>query len=274
MKKITTLLFLLFGLTTVFSQEDNRPEYTGENFSLEGALALFKKANSLEDFEQLLNQENNNVNNLDINDDGEIDYIMVDDIQEGDTHAIVLSTYLDNNEKQDIATIGIEKTGTENAILQIEGDSDLYAENTIVEPSDIKETITGEKGPDSGEYKATQIIVNVWLWPSVRFIYGPKYNVWHSPWRWRHYPKWWKPWRPYSYTVFYSNCAPHRMTYHRVPTRRVVVARKVYSPRRHSSTLVVHNRRGTTVIHKNKRGTVKAIKVRDKRTRVGGRGRR
>lgn len=64
------------------------------------------------------------------------------------------------------------------------------------------------------------------------------------------------------------------MTYHRVPTRRVVVARKVYSPRRHSSTLVVHNRRGTTVIHKNKRGTVKAVKVRDKRTRVSGRGRR
>jgi len=274
MKKTISLLLLIFGLTTVFSQEDNRPEYTGENFSLEGALALFKKANSLEDFEQLLNQENNNVNNLDLNDDGEIDYIMVDDIQEDDTHAIVLSTYLNNNEKQDIATIGIEKTGIENALLQIEGDSDLYGENTIAEPSDIKETITEEKGLGSGEYKATQIIVNVWLWPSVRFLYDPKYSVWHSPWHWRHYPKWWKPWHPYSYTIFYRNCEPHRITYHRVLTRRVIVARRVYSPRRHSSTLVVHNRRGTTVIHKNKRSTVKTVNLGEKRTRVGGRGRR
>ena len=185
-----------------------------------------------------------------------------------------MSTYINETEKQDIATIGIEKNGSENAILQIEGDKDLYAENTIVEPSDIAENVNGSKGPDVGEYTTIMLVVNVWLWPSVRYIYAPRYVIWHSPWHWRFYPKWWKPWKPYGYSVFYRKCAPHRVYYHRVATRRVLVANKFYTPKRHSSTLVIHNRRGTTVIHKNRRGNVKAVKVRNVGGRKRGKGRR
>lgn len=57
----------------------------------------------------MLNEENNSVNNLDLNNDDDIDYIVVEDIKEGDSHIVVLSTYLNEKEKQDIATIGIEK---------------------------------------------------------------------------------------------------------------------------------------------------------------------
>ena len=89
MKKLSVFLLLILGITTSFGQEGDKndfPEFTGENFSLEGALALFKQANSLEEFEKLINDEKNNVNNLDLN-------IVVQDIQEKDTHVIVLSTY-------------------------------------------------------------------------------------------------------------------------------------------------------------------------------------
>ena len=262
MKKITTLLFVFLGISLGFAQENDSPEFTGDNFSLEGALAIFKKSNSLEEFEKLINEENNNVNNLDLNNDGNIDYINVDDIKENDTHVIVLSTYLSESEKQDIATIGIEKTGNEEATLQIDGDNELYAENTIVEPFDTQDSIDKSKsGPAMPEIITTNVMVNVWFWPSVRFIYSPRYVVWVSPHRWGFYPRWWKPWRPYRHAIFYTRCAPHRVYYHRTPTHRVFVARKVYSPRRHSSTLIVKNRRGTTVIHKNKRGNVKAVKV-------------
>ena len=260
MKKSLSLLMVVLGMTTAFSQEDNRPVNTGDDFSLEGALALFKKANSLEEFEKLLNEENNHVNNLDLNNDNDIDYIVVEDIKEGDSHVILLSTYLNEKEKQDIATIGIEKTGVNQAALQIEGDKDLYE----------KEAIKSSKGgPNIPEIDIQIVSVNVWLWPSVRFLFAPNYVVWVSPYRWRNYPRWWKPWRPISHPVFYAHCASHRVYYRPVTTRRVVVARKTYSSRRHSSTLVVHNRRGTTVIHKNKRGNVKAVKVR--RTPVRGR---
>ena len=47
----------------------------GDHFSLEGALELFKKSDSPEDFEKMLNKETNFVNNLDLNEDEEIDYI-------------------------------------------------------------------------------------------------------------------------------------------------------------------------------------------------------
>ena len=51
----------------------------GDNFSLEGALELFKQAESPEHFEELLNKEDHQVNNLDLNEDGDIDYIRVID---------------------------------------------------------------------------------------------------------------------------------------------------------------------------------------------------
>jgi len=271
MKKILTLLFVILAGTSGFCQEEERPENTGDNFSLEGALALFKKAATIEEFEQLINDENNNVTNLDLNNDGQIDYIVVDDIQEVDTHAIVLSTFLNETEKQDIAIIGIEKTGANEATLQIEGDADLFAENTFVEPSEFTEKVTGGKGPIASSINFTAIAVNVWFWPSVQFIYAPRYMAWHSPWRWALYPKWWKPWKPFRHSIFYSRCAPHRIYYHRVSNRSVIRAHKLYSPKRHRSTLVIHNRRGTTVIHQNRRGNVRAIKVRNGAVRSGGR---
>lgn len=257
--KLIPFLLIFFGFAIGYSQED-QPENTGDNFSLEGALAVFKNAKSLEDFEKAINEENNNVNNLDLNNDGEIDYITVTDIKENDTHVIVLSTYLNETEKQDIATIGIEKTGNEEAQLQIEGDADLYAENTIVEPFDVDEKTDRKKGPNEFDVTPTRVVVNVWLWPSVRFLYAPGYVVWVSPYRWGNYPHWWKPWKPFRHTVFYGRCAPHRVYYHRTTVRRVTVARNVYAPKRKTSTLVVKNRRGTTVVRKTNRGT-KVVKV-------------
>ena len=266
-KNIAFLLLVILGITTAFGQQDNRPENTGDDFSLEGALELFKNANSLEEFEKSLNQENNQVNNLDLNGDGEIDYINVEDIKENDTHIIVMSTYLDDTEKQDIAIIALEKTGTDKAVLHIEGDEDLFAQNTIVEPNgEEKGAVQNLKTASNVAVVENSTVVNVWLWPSVRYLYAPRYVVWVSPYRWRSYPRWWKPWRPVAHPVFYNYGVRYRPHYRVVPARRVVAVRTVYAPRRHSSTLVVHNRRGTTVIHKNKRGTVKSVKV--KRTKV------
>jgi hypothetical protein len=270
MRKTAILLLLTLGITTTFSQENKNdlPEYTGDNFSLEGALALFKKANSLEEFEKLINDENNNVNNLDLNNDGETDYIVVQDIQEKDIHIIVLSTYLNENEKQDIATIGIEKTGNEEAMLQIEGDSELYAENTIVEPFEVVEKIEKSKGgPNIPKITTNRIIVNVWFWPSVRFLYAPSYVVWVSPHRWGFYPRWWKPWRPYNFSIFHGKGSIYRVNYHRTPTRRVIAAHKTYSPKRSKSTVVVHNRKGTTVVRKNKTGKTTVVKTKRRSAR-------
>ena len=75
-----------------------------------------------------------NVNNLDLNEDGETDYIRVVDNMDGDAHALVLQAVLSETESQDVAVIEIEKQGAEAAILQIVGDADIYGEQTIAEP--------------------------------------------------------------------------------------------------------------------------------------------
>lgn len=248
MKKLLPILFVAFITSSTFAQTADLPENTGDNFSLEGALALFKKAKSVEDFETLINDESNNVNNLDLNNDGKTDYISVEDITENNTHVLVLSTDLSATEKQDIATINIEKTANDEATLQIIGDNNLYAENTIAEPFDTTESVQNYKGPSAPKLTITRLFVNVWFWPSVRFMYAPTYVIWRSPYRWAFYPRWYRPWRPFGYRNFYARCAPHRIYYHRTPTYRVISSRKLYAPRRHYATVIVRNPRNTTVI--------------------------
>lgn len=236
---ITITLFLAITLLlplTVIGQEDSTG-LPGDHFSLMGALELFKQSKSLEAFEKSINQENSYINNLDLNQDGDIDYIRVEDHVDQDVHAIVLQAVVSKKESQDIAVIEIEKNGEKSALLQIIGDEDIYGENVIVEPFEEEGIKDGRKGPSS-EMETVRIVVNVWLWPSVRFIYAPVYRPWISPWRWTYYPTWWSPWRPRPYRWHYSRRAHYHAGFHVVHTHRVVRAHRVYTPQRRASVAV------------------------------------
>lgn len=247
---ILASLALLFSINVVQAQNAESSELPGEDLSLEGALELFKKADSPEAFEKMLNEEGSNVNNLDLNDDGEIDYVRVIDNMDNDAHAIVLQVPISEDESQDIAVIEIEKTGKDEAVLQIIGDEDVYGEETIVEPFEAEAKESGKNGP---YVMVERIVVNVWGWPAVRFVYAPAYRVWVSPWRWRTYPAYWHPWRPRPFAVWHPLVVVHRPHYHVVTTHRVVRAHAVYAPHRIGSK-TVHKR--TTVV-KTRKGTVK-----------------
>jgi hypothetical protein len=254
---LIALVLLLFAFP-MFGQHEMDSDSTGlpgDNFSLEAAIELFKKSSSPEDFEKRLNTENNDVNNLDLNEDGEIDYIRVIDNSEGDIHALVLQVAVSEKESQDVAVIEIEKQGNENAILQIVGDEDLYGEQTIAEPFEEEKVKSGkDKGP-AMQIAPVRIVVNVWLWPSVRFMYAPAYRPWVSPWRWRVYPSYWRPWRPHPWRVFHVRAMPYRAHCHVIRTHRVVRAHAVYAPHRAHST-VVRSRTTTVVARRGKNGAV------------------
>lgn len=207
--------------------------FQGDHFSLEGALELFKKAESPEEFEKLINTQNSHVNNLDLNEDGETDYIKVLEKQDGDVRAFVLQASLSENENQDIAVIEVEKSGDQKATLQIVGDADIYGKEIILEPSDNK---LADADSEFYSYPADPprnpvTIVNVWGWPCIQHTYRYTYNPWVSPWRWRSYPVWWSPWRPLSWTYWrpyrYSRQYP---SYRIVSSRRIVKAHNLYSP--------------------------------------------
>ena len=252
---VLVLLFLGAG-ANANAQNQSGVDSTGlpgDNFSLQGALELFKNAASIEDFEKALNTESNHVNNLDLDGDGETDYVRVIDKPGTDVHAFVLQVAVSDNENQDIAVIELEKTGNESAQVQIIGDEDIYGEQVIVEPdSGDDNALLGNysggtnAGPAASLSGQTGIVINVWLWPSVRFVYGPLYRPWVSPWRWRHYPGWWRPWHPFAWHVWH----PFHRGYHRsfvvVRTHRVVRAHAVYTPFR-SSSVVVRTRHSASV---------------------------
>ena len=204
MKKLKQLFIstVFFTTTTVCaSAQQDSTGMPGDNFSLQGALEMFKQASSPEEFEKLINSADKNVNNLDLNEDGEIDYIKVIDRTENNVHAFVLQATVSETESQDIAVIELEKTGDTTAVLQIVGDEDIFGEQIIVEASDEGDEVADDnnspgRGPSAGFIEPYRIVVNVFYWPSVRFVYRPVYVPWVSPWRWRHYPGWWRPWRP------------------------------------------------------------------------------
>ncbi|HRD56673.1 MAG TPA: hypothetical protein PK504_01430 [Ferruginibacter sp.] len=222
----------------------------GDNFCLQAAVALFKKAASPEEFEKMLNAENNHVNNLDLNEDGDIDYIRVIDNSEKDAHAFALQAVVSEKESQDIAVIEIEKTGDETAVLQIVGDEDIYGTEVIVEPTgeqnndnvflglDVENSVV--HGPNAENMNSAEmgIIVNVWFWPSVRFIYGPMYRPWISPWRWSYYPMGWRPWKPMRWHVWHPYRRPYYSGYNVVHVHRVGYAHRIYKPHRVTSVTV------------------------------------
>jgi len=247
------LVSLFIMILNVNAQSQSGIDSTGlpgDNFSLQGALQMFQKATSIEEFEKMLNTEANHVNNLDLNGDGDVDYIKVIDKADNDVHAFILQVPVSDNESQDIAVIELEKNGTESAMIQIIGDEDIYGEEIIVEPDGgVEESVNKRGGPAfelDNSFQPESVIVNVWFWPSVRFVYGPGYRPWISPWRWRHYPVLWKPWHPVVWRVWH----PYHLAYHRsfviVHTHRGVRAHAFYKPY-HTSSVIVRTRHSTAI---------------------------
>ena len=235
-----SLFFLMLGGIAVFGQR-SQSEVPGDNFSLEGALELFKKSASPEEFERLLNSATAKVNNLDLNGDGDIDYIKVIDRNEGNVHAFILRAIVSETESQDVAVIELEKLSNGKAILQITGDADVYGIETIIEP-------TEEVRINAGTSTA-RTVVNVWAWPSVQYVYSPYYSsAWISPWGWSMRPVWWHTWRPVDYYVYNPWWESYQPYYSVCNTHRVVYAQQIYRPYR-STSIVVYNRHSTQIAH-------------------------
>ena len=227
--RLAVVAMVVLGWFTSFGQSVE-PEVPGDHFSLEGALELFKKSSSPEEFEKMLNSPDSKVNNLDLNGDGYIDYVRVLDHYEGDVHAFILQAVISERESQDIAVIELEKLSNGKAVLQIIGDEDIYGVTTIIEPTREVRTYAGTR--------SSATVVNVWAWPSVQYVYHPSYSVWISPWGWHRRPIWYHTWRPVTYVHYYSYWRPYRPYYTICHTRRVVYAHNIYRPHRRISVVV------------------------------------
>jgi len=244
LKSLICLLLAAF-MAPVLLTANNTGDYyglPGDDFSLEGALDLFKRSNSLEEFERDLNSPECNVNNLDLNNNGRIDYLRVVDHAEGDLHAIVIQALIDNGLSQDVAVIEVKRNRHGEAVVQIVGDEDLYGTAKIVEPYPYDDMAGPDYYDNYSEYYSPTVYVNAWSWPSVRFIFAPRYVVWVSPFYYDYYPLWYSAWRPQPYHVWYSHTVVYHHHYCVAPNYRnpevhhYYGARRVYAPVVHQRT--------------------------------------
>ena len=219
--KLFILSIALSTLSFSYSQESKIGK-EGDNLDLYATLELFKNANTVEDFENELNKEKNEVNNLDLNDDGFVDYIKVIDYSEDNIHTLTLQVPTSETESQDVAVIELEKTGDEIVSAQIVGDEDLYGANYIVEEKTNSSTKTH----------------NAYHWKAVNHIYGPRYVTWISPWKFNRHPKWFTPWKPISWSKYNARVQHHHSKHVRVSRLRSQRAHTHYRKHRvhHKST--------------------------------------
>ncbi|MDH4473681.1 MAG: hypothetical protein QE487_13815 [Fluviicola sp.] len=251
MKKVNyVLLAIVFPLVVSCGSEETaekKVDLTEEGFDLQGALELFEKSKSPEDFERALNAESNPVNNLDLNDDGKIDFVKVIDRMKDKSHSIALQVVLNEKENQDIAAIVIEKSGPSSARLQIIGNEVLYGKEVVLEPIDK----SGDSEPKAMLLASNAVVtVNVWTWPIIQHVYQEEYVPYVSPVRWEVYPVWYEPHQHHHKKHGKGHAYGHYKHHHdderyrEVAVSDLVIAREIYiSNRTNSATISIQFRR-------------------------------
>ncbi len=175
-----------------------------EHLNLEAVASAFGDSRDLEDFEQKLNDPELHLSNLDLNNDGYVDYLRVVEHVEGNTHLILIQAVLDKDVYQDVATVEVEKDNDGVTRVQVVGDVYMYGEDYIVEPVYVHRPV---------------IFINFW-----RPYYRPYYSVYY----WGYWPPYWYYWHPYRIDVYhhyvYHHCINYNYTFHYTHHRRSHVA--------------------------------------------------
>ena len=161
-----------------------------ENLDLKTVATLFGQAKDLEQFEQLLNNPDSAFSNLDLNGDGEVDYLRVIETADNNRHLVVIQAVLARDIYQDVASIFVEKDEkTQSVTIQIIGDEYIYGTNYIIEPVYI--------------YRP---LIYDWFW-------GASWVCWHSPYYWGYYPHWWRPYYCVDPFIYWDHCYWHHYHY-------------------------------------------------------------
>lgn len=216
--KLASLLLMMFSFSVSSAQQDVTivapTSQAADGLNLKAVSLLFQDSENLEAFERDLNDSKTGINNLDLNEDGDADFIRVVEQADGDARLIILQVPLAENEFQDVATIEVEKTADDEYNMQLHGNHIIY-------------------GYDAPAH------VHIHAWPIISWMYGPVYRPYRSVFRIGFYPRWYRTYRPVSLTVYRTRTVrfTSRTTFSVRNTSRVRSVSKInYKPR--SSTLV------------------------------------
>lgn len=162
---VTAAIFSMIGCNDNYSRTDTRiTAYAADGLDLKAVGELLKTAKDAEDLEQKLNKPGG-VNNLDLDEDGKVDFIKVTGDDQKGIRVMKLTAVLSGSgDLQDVATIEIEKSG-DKADVQIRGNEQVYGSNHYYHSN----------------FGLTDALILYWL-------FGRSYRPYYSPWGWGSYP--------------------------------------------------------------------------------------
>ncbi len=185
------LFFSIIGLNSVYAQDTTtiqaNSEDISDNLDLEAVASIFGESKDLEDFEKRLNDPQTQISNLDLNGDGEVDYLRVMELSNDNDnmHTISIQSIIGKDQYQEVATIDVKKESEKTTTVQVVGNVDMYGPNYCITP----------------HYPVVPVFFT--------FFWMAAYRPWYSPWHWGYHPPYFRPWRPYPYNRYRSNVNVH-----------------------------------------------------------------
>lgn len=208
-----TVVFLLL-ISFSYGQRGSSTQVTAvtydisDNLDLQAVASVFGESRNLEDFEKRLNDPSLQLSNLDLNEDGYVDYLRVIEVAEGNNRIIVIQSVLGHDQFQDVATIEIERRRSNSIHIQIVGNEFIYGPNYIYEP-----------------YYYRRPIFFDYFWSS-------NYSPYYSPWYWGYYPTYYTNYHVIPSFRYYrriNNYIDTRNRYVYTDSRSLNRARSIYS---------------------------------------------
>jgi len=130
--KLQLAVVLLFSAISPFIYSQNKVmvypknSYIKENLDLNAVVSIYEESANINDFERRLNYPQDRISNLDLNNDGKVDYLRVSEKTENNIKIILIQSELDSNIYEDVATI--------NIILRTHS---TYSTDSGIRPKDI-----------------------------------------------------------------------------------------------------------------------------------------
>lgn len=223
MKTKTGLLMLaifiaISNLNAIESTDEELLGLPGDNLDLYATLTLFQESKTIEEFEASLNDEENGINNLDLDLDGDVDFIKVVTQGEGDDFAFVLQVDVLENEIQDVAVVLVTKDESEEVNIQMVGDEELYGKDYVIEPKLETPAVTANPAYSGADTVVIQnepaTVVVVESEPIVQYVYSPIYTPYYSPYYYGYYPPYYTPYPVISVNVYFGRNRYHRNNYY------------------------------------------------------------
>lgn len=188
--KVASLLVVLLITTTQLSAQQRitveaQNDDISYNLDLKAVASVFGDSKDLEEFERRLNDYDSQISNLDLNNDGEVDYLRVIETYEKKVHVVVIQAVLDRDIFQDVASIVVDRSRSNRTVVQVIGDPYMYGSNYIIEPI----------------YYHTPSIFS--------YFWRRHYHSWYSPYYWGYYPSYYRYRRPFEINIYLSHIHTH-----------------------------------------------------------------